>query len=562
MADRTVYGNTHSENGWRMVDTGSCVWVRVPGTSVSLQIREGQPAAILGAFAADYNAHIEPLRDADSACWTATNSVATSNHLSGTGMDLNWNGPDGRTFRLGIPKDRAYPGDKARKLDELLAFYEKMVFCGGNWSIRDWMHFQMGGNTYGSQHVEKVNDFIRRKIRADGFSTFKRDDAPPPAPKPPVLVNPAVNVLARAAGINENKAREILPGVINGLRESDCTNPNRIAMWLAQMGHESGGFVYTEEIASGAAYEGRRDLGNTHPGDGVRFKGRSWIQITGRHNFTQLSKWAFEQGAVPTPTFFVDEPTKLSQIQYAGLGPAWYWTVARPDINALSDRRDLVTVTQRINGGQNGIQDRRNRYDRALALGNELLTLTSTAPNTPGDDMAQVPQEQWDRVYRELTQKLPSRSPLRHLGEGVVDTLAGFTLNVDGSQHVEIVRLLAGYGHPETLALLREVAGADPNQYPDRQKDAQLAQAILAEATKPTTAPEVSVARTEPVYQFTAPEPVAPEPLAYSETKSVGQKLGAAYDALAALQLDEALPPAAKAPLDALLGVLQNRSAS
>lgn len=561
MANRTIYGKTHSLNGWPMVDTGSCVWVRVPGTSVSLQIREGQPAKILGAFAADFSAYVEPLRDADSACWTATNSVATSNHLSGTGMDLNWNGPDGRTFRLGITKERAYPGDKARNLDELLAFYEGMVFCGGNWSIRDWMHFELGtGNTYGTKNFERVEDFIRRKIRADGFSTFKRDGAPIP-PKPPVLVNPAVNVLARAAGINEDKARQILPGVINGLRESDCTNPNRIAMWLAQMGHESGGFVYTEEIASGAAYEGRRDLGNTQAGDGVRFKGRSWIQITGRHNYTALSKWAHAQGAVPTPTFFVDEPAKLAQIQYAGLGPAWYWTVARPDINALSDRRDLVTVTQRINGGQNGIQDRRNRYDRALALGNELLTLTTTAPNTPGDDMAQVPQEQWDRVYRELTQKFPSRSPLRHLGEGVVDTLAGFTLNVDGSQHVEIVRLLAGYGHPETLALLREVAGADPVQYPDRQKDAQLAQAILAEATKPTATPEVAVARTEPVYQFTAPAPAA-QPVAYSENVSVGQKLGAAYDALAALQLDEALPPAAKAPLDALLGVLQNRSAS
>ncbi|WP_369803685.1 peptidoglycan-binding protein [Mycobacterium sp. NAZ190054] len=58
-----------------------------------------------------------------------------------------------------------------------------MVFCGGNWSIRDWMHFQMGGQTYGSQHFEKVEDFIRRKIRPDGFSTFNRagtPSAPPP----------------------------------------------------------------------------------------------------------------------------------------------------------------------------------------------------------------------------------------------------------------------------------------------------------------------------------------------------------------------------------------------
>lgn len=174
VADRTVYGNTHSENGWRMVDQGTCRWVTVPGTSVRLQIREGQPEKILAAFAADYNAYVEPLRQADSACWTATNSVATSNHLSGTAMDLNWNGPDGKTFRFQISETQAYPPPKNQRVRELLDFYEGMVYCGGFWSIRDWMHFQMGYNTYGSQNVDKVNDFIRRKIRADGFSTFHR----------------------------------------------------------------------------------------------------------------------------------------------------------------------------------------------------------------------------------------------------------------------------------------------------------------------------------------------------------------------------------------------------
>lgn len=189
MADRTVNGNTHTENGWRLVDQGSCVWVKVPGTNVTMQIREGQPAKIMGAFAADFNANVESLRDADSACYTESNSVLGtpgknngSNHMSATAMDLNWNGPDGKTFRLGITEERAYPGDKARNLRELLDFYEGMIFCGGAWSIRDWMHFQMGGATAGPKNFAKVEDFIRRKIRADGFSTYKRDAAPPPAP--------------------------------------------------------------------------------------------------------------------------------------------------------------------------------------------------------------------------------------------------------------------------------------------------------------------------------------------------------------------------------------------
>lgn len=97
-----------------------------------------------------------------------------------------------------------------------------------------------------------------------------------------------------------------------------------------------------------------------------------------------------------------------------------------------------------------------------------------------GDDMAQVPQEQWDRVYRELTQRHRSRSPLRHLGEGEVDTWAGMDLNHDGNTHVLLVeRLAVEYQDPQAIALLQEVAGADPVKYPDRQKDAELAKRIL-----------------------------------------------------------------------------------
>lgn len=181
MADRTVYGRTHSENGWRMVDRNSCRHVLIPGTNVRIWLREGQPEKILGAFAADFNAHVEPLRQEDSGGWTETNDVASSNHLSGTAMDLNWQGPDKQRFRLGITEQQAYPPPKDARLRELIDFYEGMVFCGGNWSIRDWMHMQMGGNTYGSQHVAKVNDFIARKIRPDGFSTFHRSSGVPPS---------------------------------------------------------------------------------------------------------------------------------------------------------------------------------------------------------------------------------------------------------------------------------------------------------------------------------------------------------------------------------------------
>lgn len=176
MARRNVYGNDWSENGWPMVDEGSCTWVTVPGTNVSLEVQNGQPLKIMPAFAADINAYVQPLRDADSACWTAGNSVATSNHLSGTAMDLDWN-----DHPMG-PEYAGWNQDQINTIREILDFYEGTIFWGEDWdSPKDSMHFQMGYNTFGSAVTD---DFINRKIRADGFSTFRRDGqaAPPPAP--------------------------------------------------------------------------------------------------------------------------------------------------------------------------------------------------------------------------------------------------------------------------------------------------------------------------------------------------------------------------------------------
>lgn len=111
----------------------------------------------------------------------------------------------------------------------------------------------------------------------------------------------------------------------------------------------------------------------------------------------------------------------------------------------------------------------------------------STGVTVGGDDMAAVPQEQWDRVYKELTRRLPSRSPLRHLGEGDVDTLSGMTLNTDANVHLLLVKTLAELGDFGSLELLASVAKADLARFPDRATDAALARTILAdiEATRP-----------------------------------------------------------------------------
>ncbi|MDO5683789.1 MAG: peptidoglycan DD-metalloendopeptidase family protein [Propionibacteriaceae bacterium] len=173
-------------------------------------------------------------------------------------------------------------------------------------------------------------------------------------------------------GMTRQRAQELLPHMETAMRAAGCTTVERAAMWCAQIGHESAGLRYMEEIADGSAYEGRRDLGNVHPGDGRRFKGSGPIQLTGRANFRAFTTWCRAQGH-STIDFEAQPHLVREQPRWGFLAASWYWTAARPQINAMADRRDLDGVTRAINGGLNGISDRRQRYQRCLALGHRIL---------------------------------------------------------------------------------------------------------------------------------------------------------------------------------------------
>ena len=180
-------------------------------------------------------------------------------------------------------------------------------------------------------------------------------------------------------GLSAARAAELNSGLNTALRLAGCTTVKRAAMFCAQIGEESISLTAPTELASGAEYEGRADLGNTHPGDGVRFKGRGFIQITGRFNYGELSRWAHAKGLVPSATYFIDHPGQLATDKYVWLGPIWYWTVARP-MNHLADAGTIEDATRAINGGLNGIADRTNRWHLCLKLGNAILpTPASTA---------------------------------------------------------------------------------------------------------------------------------------------------------------------------------------
>lgn len=149
-----------------------------------------------------------------------------------------------------------------------------------------------------------------------------------------------------------------LPWLQQTLDKYQVTTPARICMFLAQVGHESAELRYSEELASGLAYEGRHDLGNTQPGDGVRYKGRGLIQITGRNNYALCG--------IGLDLALLDQPQLLAEIPHATLSAGWFWD--NNNLNSYCDKGDFETLTKRINGGLNGLANRQRLLDLAMQV--------------------------------------------------------------------------------------------------------------------------------------------------------------------------------------------------
>jgi putative chitinase len=164
--------------------------------------------------------------------------------------------------------------------------------------------------------------------------------------------------LAKIIPYGKNRVPEFIEPLNAAMAEFSINTPFREAAFVAQLAHESGEFRYVRELASGEAYEGRKDLGNTEAGDGVRYKGRGLIQITGRANYRALSDY-FDVD-------FVRNPEWLETPEWACRSAAWFWTAR--GLNELADREDFKLITKRINGGYNGIQERLAYYTKALTV--------------------------------------------------------------------------------------------------------------------------------------------------------------------------------------------------
>lgn len=186
--------------------------------------------------------------------------------------------------------------------------------------------------------------------------------------------------------ITAQQLQQILPAIkqtaidtylallISELPTFGIDTPQRLGGFIAQCAEESCNFSTVLEMDSGERYEGYKMLGNTQPGDGVKFKGRGLIQITGRGNYTWCSKVLFGDENV-----LLNNPEKLQEPLYAVRSAAWFWRDAK-SLNIIADFPETWTkfsqhfkktytkiewLTILINGGLNGLSIRQANYIRA-----------------------------------------------------------------------------------------------------------------------------------------------------------------------------------------------------
>ena len=176
--------------------------------------------------------------------------------------------------------------------------------------------------------------------------------------------------LVACTGARIDRARTFAPLIDAAMLEFGIDTPARQAAFLAQIGHESGGLHWLVELwgalptAAQARYEPpsdlATDLGNTQPGDGYRYRGRGLIQLTGRGNYRKAG-----------PALGADLeafPELAAEPGMAARSAGWYWQTR--NLSQWVDAGDFVTLTKRINGGTNGMDDRLRLWAAAkTALG-------------------------------------------------------------------------------------------------------------------------------------------------------------------------------------------------
>lgn len=258
--------------------------------------------------------------------------------------------------------------------------------------------------------------------------------------------------------LSPEKAEAMLPHLNKAMKEFGIDTPQRASAFLAQLAHESGELKYFEELASGSAYEGRRDLGNTQSGDGQRFKGRGPIQLTGRANYAAASK--------ALGIDLVNNPELAARPDIGFRIAGWFWQ--SKGLNNLADQGDFNGITKRVNGGYNGAASRNQYYAKAqAALGGGL----SGGPLSTSD----TPVPAYDRPARRYDMPSGSTYATSNAQAGrMVDAYAqrggGFDAN---SLYLAIMMMMAAYSgtdwstNPEFLEFAKQAGWQPGTEIPE-----------------------------------------------------------------------------------------------
>lgn len=179
-------------------------------------------------------------------------------------------------------------------------------------------------------------------------------------------------------------------GLSDALPQYEIVTPERVAAFIAQCAHESGGFRMMEEnlnykaatltklwpkryppgvaeqyagkpqAIANKSYGGRMGNGDEDSGDGWKYRGRGILQLTGKDNYRACSKYLFSDDTL------LDNPDILLDAYYATHSACWFWNANK--LNQYADNGDFVTMTKRINGGTIGLDDRIKHYKHALEV--------------------------------------------------------------------------------------------------------------------------------------------------------------------------------------------------
>lgn len=225
----------------------------------------------------------------------------------------------------------------------------------GKWSSLDNSQLRGVDSDFGPS-TEKAVKAFQRDAGLPVTGSIDMATAQAMAEKPAVKFEVSedfVKGLSEKKKIHFNAAKE-------AATEAGLSGPE-MAAFMAQVAHESDGFNTAQEYASGAAYEGRKDLGNTQPGDGKRYKGRGYIQLTGRSNYKKAGK-ALGLDLVGNPSL-AEDPKIAADVS------VWFWkTQVRPQV---PDFLDTERVTKVVNGGFNGLSDRKSYLEKFTKKWNE-----------------------------------------------------------------------------------------------------------------------------------------------------------------------------------------------